>query len=96
MHLSYCIYYAPIGHANGMEKASFARIVGIAIVTIAVTKHYLSDPKPRQASAGLRSQKYDESSKFRAKESILCYNIGPEAIVALRCSKTFYNHREIG
>ena len=32
--------------------------------TIAVTKHYLSDPKPRQASACLGSQKYDESSKF--------------------------------
>ena len=24
----YCTYYAPICHANGMEKASFARIVG--------------------------------------------------------------------
>ena len=24
----YCTYYAPICYANGMEKASFARIVG--------------------------------------------------------------------
>ena len=24
----YCTYYAPICRANGMEKASFARIVG--------------------------------------------------------------------
>ena len=31
---------------------------------IGVIKHYLSDPKLRQASACLRSQKYDESSKF--------------------------------
>ena len=30
MHV-YCTYYAPICRANGMEKASFARIVGANI-----------------------------------------------------------------
>ena len=29
----YCTYYAPVCHANGMEKASFARIVGAEFKT---------------------------------------------------------------
>ena len=30
----YCTYYAPICRANGMEKASFARIVGAEILVM--------------------------------------------------------------
>ena len=58
----------PVGALQGertprVSLASERRILNRTKI-IAVTKHYLSDPKPRQASVCLRSQKYDKSSKF--------------------------------
>ena len=52
----YCTYYAPICRANGMEKASFARIVG-AERRAADYMDLLFDRAPRRIS---RSKKVDE------------------------------------
>ena len=52
-----------------------------------------SPVRPQRVSEGRNVTKV---ANFDQKESILFYNIEQEATIALRCSKTFYNHREIG
>ena len=51
---------------------------------------------PARSQRVLGARDITKVLNFDQKESSLCYNIGPEAKVALRRFETFYNHRKIG